>query len=88
MDVSLSPRAVLDLEEIGDYIARDNPIRAVAFVEELRAVIARFGAYRAPTLYSRGSIPTSAAPFTGDISFSIGSIKAESWLYACCTARG
>jgi plasmid stabilization system protein ParE len=24
-----------DIEEIGDYIARDNPARAVSFVEEL-----------------------------------------------------
>jgi toxin ParE1/3/4 len=26
---------VLDLEDIGDYIARDNPSRAVSFVREL-----------------------------------------------------
>jgi len=45
MNVSLSPRAALDLEEIGDYIARDNPIRAVTFVEELRSVCARIGAH-------------------------------------------
>jgi toxin ParE1/3/4 len=32
-----SPRAQLDLEAIGDYIARDNPTRAVTFLEELRA---------------------------------------------------
>jgi toxin ParE1/3/4 len=32
----LSPRARLDLEEIGDYIARDNPARAITFVDELR----------------------------------------------------
>ncbi|MDP2786841.1 MAG: type II toxin-antitoxin system RelE/ParE family toxin [Pseudomonadota bacterium] len=25
-----------DLEEIGDYIARDNPVRAVSFIRELR----------------------------------------------------
>jgi toxin ParE1/3/4 len=30
-----SPRANADLEEIGDFIARDNPVRAAAFVEEL-----------------------------------------------------
>jgi toxin ParE1/3/4 len=29
------------LEEIGDYIAADNPARAVTFVEELRDVFAR-----------------------------------------------
>ena len=29
--------ALSDLEEIGDYIAADNPLRAVSFVAELRA---------------------------------------------------
>jgi toxin ParE1/3/4 len=33
----LSPRAQLDLEEIGDYIARDNPGRAISFLDELKA---------------------------------------------------
>lgn len=33
----LSPRAVADLEEIAAYIARDNPLRAVTFVDELEA---------------------------------------------------
>jgi ParE toxin of type II toxin-antitoxin system, parDE len=31
----LSPRAAADLEEIADYIARDNPPRAVSFLLEL-----------------------------------------------------
>lgn len=30
------PAAVADLEEIGDYIARDNPRRAHSFIAELR----------------------------------------------------
>ena len=30
------PAAVTDLEGIGDYIARDNPRRAISFVAELR----------------------------------------------------
>lgn len=33
----LSPRAVADLEEIADYIARDNPARAASFIAELAA---------------------------------------------------
>ncbi len=33
----LSPRAAADLEEIADYIARDNPIRAASFIAELEA---------------------------------------------------
>ncbi|HEX3411917.1 MAG TPA: type II toxin-antitoxin system RelE/ParE family toxin [Stellaceae bacterium] len=32
-----SPRAEADLEEIGDYIARDDPARAISFLDELRA---------------------------------------------------
>jgi toxin ParE1/3/4 len=35
MRITFSPRSVLDLEEIGDYIARDNPQRAVTFLGEL-----------------------------------------------------
>ncbi|MEJ0020543.1 MAG: type II toxin-antitoxin system RelE/ParE family toxin [Acetobacteraceae bacterium] len=33
----ISPRAAADLEEIADYIARDNPGRAASFVAELEA---------------------------------------------------
>jgi len=35
MRLSFSPQAAADLEEIGDYIARDNPSRAVSFIDEL-----------------------------------------------------
>jgi toxin ParE1/3/4 len=34
--VVFSPKAERDLESIADYIARDNPRRAVTFVAELR----------------------------------------------------
>ena len=37
----ISPRAAADLEEIGDYISRDNPARAVSFLEELYAAAER-----------------------------------------------
>lgn len=37
MRCTFSPLAVTDLEEIADYIARDNPGRAVSFIRELRA---------------------------------------------------
>ena len=37
MRCRFSPLAELDLEEIGDYIARDNPRRALSFIEEIRA---------------------------------------------------
>jgi len=31
-----TPQAEIDLEEVGDYIARDNPRRAVSFIRETR----------------------------------------------------
>jgi len=36
MHCVFSPLAEQDLEEIGDYIARDNPNRAVSFIREVR----------------------------------------------------
>lgn len=35
MIVELTAAAEADLEDIGDYIARDNPARALSFVREL-----------------------------------------------------
>lgn len=37
MKLVFSPKAAEDLEEIGDYIARDNPQRALSFVAEIEA---------------------------------------------------
>jgi plasmid stabilization system protein ParE len=36
MRAHLTPQAEIDLEEIGDYIALDNPKRAVSFIREVR----------------------------------------------------
>lgn len=36
MIVRVTAAAEADLEAIGDYIARDNPARALSFVQELR----------------------------------------------------
>lgn len=36
MIVEILPEAEIELEQIGDYIARDNPRRAVSFVREMR----------------------------------------------------
>jgi toxin ParE1/3/4 len=36
MPVVFSPRAVVDLRDIGDWIAADSPRRALTFVAELR----------------------------------------------------
>lgn len=33
--LGISPLAEQDIEAIGDYIAQDNPVRAVSFIEEL-----------------------------------------------------
>jgi len=38
MPCIFSPLAASDLEEIGDYIAQDNPHRALTFVREIRNV--------------------------------------------------
>jgi toxin ParE1/3/4 len=45
----LSPRTAADLEEIADYIARDNPVRAASFVAELEATCRAVAA--SPQLY-------------------------------------
>lgn len=37
MIVKLSAEAERDLEDIGDYIARDDPERAIGFIRELRS---------------------------------------------------
>lgn len=37
MPVIITPFAERDIESIGDYIAQDNPVRAISFVAELRA---------------------------------------------------
>ena len=37
MQLLITPLAAFDLEEIGDYIAQDNPARARAFVTALHA---------------------------------------------------
>lgn len=49
MRVVLSNHAETDLEEIGDYIAADNPVRAVSFVQEIREHCRRIAA--APFAY-------------------------------------
>jgi len=35
MEIIWSPQSIADIEEIGDFIAEDNPARAVSFVDEL-----------------------------------------------------
>ena len=42
--ISFSPQADVDLEEIGDFIAQDSPLRALSFVQELRQQTLKIGA--------------------------------------------
>ena len=49
MQVIITPLAERDLESIGDYIAEDNPTRAISFVAELRAQCAKIA--KAPQAY-------------------------------------
>ena len=49
MHVAISPLAERDLEAIGDYIAEDNPSRAVSFIAELRIQCATIA--KAPQAY-------------------------------------
>jgi len=42
--VVFSPRSILDLREIGDWIAQSNPRRAITFVVELHEHALRIGA--------------------------------------------
>ena len=44
MRLTLTPLAEQDLEAIGDYIAGDNPTRAVSFIRELRDQCQRIAA--------------------------------------------
>ncbi|CCP05004.1 plasmid stabilization system protein [Erwinia amylovora Ea644] len=49
MKLSISPLAEQDIEAIGDYIAQDNPVRAISFTEELYQKCLLIG--EAPQLY-------------------------------------
>jgi plasmid stabilization system protein ParE len=43
MRIELSPFVESDLEEIADWIAQDNPVRAVTFIREIREQIQKIG---------------------------------------------
>lgn len=59
MKVALSYNAERDLEEIGDWIAQDNPERAVSFVAELREACRAIGSSpRGNPLVDRARDPT------------------------------
>lgn len=60
-----SARAARDLEQIGDYIARDNPQRALSYVQELRARCQKIaGMPGAPLIVDRiGDLPVRKVLF-------------------------
>ena len=37
----LRPKAAEDLEAIGDYIAADDPVRAISFIDEMLSICSR-----------------------------------------------
>ena len=43
MRAHFTPQAESDLEEVGDYIAHDNPRRAVSFIREIRQHCEKIG---------------------------------------------
>lgn len=49
MRVTLSPLAERDLEAIGDYLAEDNPLKALTFIDEICAQCEKIA--RAPQAY-------------------------------------
>ena len=80
MKVILSRKAERDLEEIGDWIARNNPVRAASFVGELRRACSGIGI--APRSYplvdkSRDSALRRRVHGNYLILFDIGSVVVE-----------
>ena len=59
MIVHLTAEAVRDLEAIGDFIARDNPERAVSFIGELRAKCLALADLRSASHWCRVSRSTA-----------------------------
>jgi plasmid stabilization system protein ParE len=60
-EVILSRAAIDDLREIGAYIARDNPERADAFIDELERRCRELGTGRSPGPRSLTAVPMACA---------------------------
>ena len=74
-DVRFTVQAELDLEEIGDYIAADDPSRALAFVRAIRGHCGRIAA--APCGYPAhpelgGNLRSPARPLPDHLSAARG----------------
>lgn len=91
MIVRVLPDAEADIEVIGDFIAQDNPRRAMSFVEELRVVCNGLGfapsAFRwCPAMSARVSVIGSMAAIR---SFTASpALRRASMSSVSCTAQG
>ena len=45
MEIIWSSQSIKDIEEIGDFIAADNPTRAISFVDEFISSVERLSHY-------------------------------------------
>jgi plasmid stabilization system protein ParE len=89
MHVVLSVAAEADLQEIGDWIALDNPVRAASFVRELReACLTLADMPRAfPVVRRRRAVQIRRKPYRSYLS-SIASAGRRSKSFTSSTARG
>ena len=88
MNVRLTAEAEADLERIADTIARDNPPRALTFVQELRAACLGLADFPSASLWSRATpITACATTSTATTWCSIGWRSTTSPCCMCCTGR-
>jgi toxin ParE1/3/4 len=87
MQLLITPLAAVDLEEIGDYIAQDNPVRAGTFVAELRAHCEKM--YLNPSGYRRRPELSDdlRSCAHGNYVIFLSSLQIRSPSFAYCTAR-
>ena len=45
MEIIWSPQSLEDIEEVGEFIAADNPLRAISFVDELISSVERLSKF-------------------------------------------
>jgi len=79
VQVLLSWFVETDLQEIGDYIAVDNPVRAQSFVQELKAMF--LGLDNFPIFIGSGRtlVPTPESLFMGNTWSCSGSTETPFW---------
>ena len=82
-----TPQSKKDLSDIGLYIARDNPRRAMSFVRELREQCRKIT--QAPKAYRYGQSSAKACAHAPMATTSCFSSKSLVWCVSsgCCMAR-